>query len=226
MILKYLKAPQELLSLRNADVKAALRSLWKDIIEAEESKDSKDSNRRDSMASSMSEWNDLSKILSQESDANEANEDLRRQECSEELFVEDADGQSSEWLNASVSASFAADDNELRHWRAAAAAYGSLVDDVLEICDDSRPDMSVQVVNLVEGWQQKQAENPEVTGTEGLLQDMAETTRNLIQSQRKKKFTKASLKCLFEQAWEQKIQESTKERTPWTNCEILYRRRS
>ena len=70
--------------------------------------------------------------------------------------------------------------------------------------------MSVQAVSLVEGWQRKQAENPEVAGTEALLMEMADTTQNLIKS-RAKKFTKSSLKCLFEQAWEQKIEESTKE---------------
>lgn len=206
-------------------MEAAIRTLWKDIVqESEESNQNRTSLQGDILASSMTsmqEWNDLSKILVEEGEAS-ADDSRDMQGGSEELFDE---GQSSEWLDASQAMqSGSAEDKDFGHWRAAAAAYSSLVDEVLEVCDD-RPDMSVQVVTLVDGWQRKQVENPEVAGKEDLLTDMAETTRNLIKSQRQKKFTKASLKCLFEQAWEQKLQETAKERTPWTNCEILYRRR-
>lgn len=220
---------EELLYLGNAEVEAAIRTIWKDLVEESESESKYLSNlqadRGDVFASSMQEWNDLSKVLMDESESDDLR--LEMQGGSEDLFLEDAEGQSSEWLKASQDsqasyASIVCSDMELGKWKAAAAAYSSLVEEVLEICDD-RPDMSVQAVSLVEGWQRKQAENPEVAGTEALLMEMADTTQNLIKS-RAKKFTKSSLKCLFEQAWEQKIEESTKERTPWTNCEILYRR--
>lgn len=208
-------------------MEAAIRTLWKDIVQqTEELNQNRTSLQGDILASSMTsmqDWNNLSKILVEEGEASA--EDSRDIQGGSEEFFED-EGQSSEWLDASQAMqSGSAEDKDFRHWKAAAAAYSSLVDDVLEICNDNRPDMSVQVVTLVDGWQRKQVENPEVAGKEDLLTEMAETTRNLIKSQRQKKFTKSSLKCLFEQAWEQKLQETAKERTPWTNCEILYRRR-
>ena len=223
---------QELMSLESTDVATAIRMLWKDVVEeaeaAAEAELIESDLKADVSASSMQEWNDLSKVL--EDDENDASLDrLERsiQEGSEELFVEDAEGQSSEWLQASQvsqvsQVSFQIGD-ESRKLQAAAAAYGSLVDNVLEVYDN-RPDMSFHVANVVTGWQQKQVENPEVAETQDLLSDMAETTRNLIKSQGQKKFSKSFLKCLFEQAWEKKMKEPPKDRTPWTNCEILYRR--
>jgi len=223
---------KELMSLESTEVATAIRMLWKDVVEeaeaAAEAELIESDLKADVLASSMQEWNDLSKVL--EDDENDASLDrLERsiQEGSEELFLEDAEGQSSEWLQASQvsqvsQVSFQIGD-ESRKLQAAAAAYGSLVDNVLEVCDN-RPDMSFHVANVVTGWQQRQVENPEVAGTQDLLSDMAETTRNLIKSQGEKKFSKSFLKCLFEQAWEKKMQEPPKDRTPWTNCEILYRR--
>lgn len=143
----------------------------------------------------VEDWNDLSQAFSESDDLLEKSDELPS------LF--------------SGSSGLDGEDGQLE---AAAMAYGALVQDVLELKD------ATEVDEVVSGWQQQVEENPQVAQTQELLLDMAQATRKLMSN--RLNFSKSKLKAMFEDAWEQKLQESPspKDRTPWTNCEILYRR--
>ena len=140
----------------------------------------------------LADWNDLSQAFSDSDDLLEKSDELPS------LF--------------SGSSGLAEDGLE-----AAAVAYGTLVNDVLELKD------ATEVDEVVSEWQEQLEQNPQVAQTQELLLDMAQATRKLMSN--RPNFSKSKLKAMFEDAWEQKLESgSPKDRTPWTNCEILYRR--
>ncbi|CAJ1393636.1 unnamed protein product [Effrenium voratum] len=111
---------------------------------------------------------------------------------------------------------------EERQLKVAASAYGSLVEEVLEVLGENE-----QVETAVDGWQQRQIDSPVLDRDTGkLLREMAEETRSLAKASSSSNGSRQSLLKLFEEVWDKKMAQRQRapRSGPWTNCEVLYRR--